>query len=159
MTLRQRHLWIAIVVTVVVWSLYGWALVSAVTDGGLRREAFAGEMGGLFVLGLVLIAAAEGVLNGIARLLPRRDQREGAVERRAALEGSHLSLMALISLITGLAALLFCAGLFGQSGLEALLRVATPANLLVLLANVLMGCVVLSELVRFAGTLFLLPRR
>lgn len=159
MTLRQRHLWIAILVTVAVWGVYGWALVSAVIDGGLRRESFAGEMGGLFVLGLLLIGVAEAVLNLIARLLPRRDDREGAAERRAALEGSHLSLMALITLVTGLAAVLFCAGLFGRSGLEALLRVATPANLLVLLANLLMSCVVLSELVRFAGTLFLLPRR
>lgn len=159
MTLRQRHLWIAILVTVAVWGLYGWVLISAVIDGGLNRDGFAGEMGGLFVLGLLLIGVAEGVLNLIARLLPRRDEREGAAEKRAVLEASHLSLMALISLVTALAAALFCAGLFGGSLLAALLRVATPANLLVLLANALMGCVVLSELARFAATLFLLPRR
>ncbi|WP_395945197.1 hypothetical protein [Brevundimonas sp.] len=159
MTLRQRHLWIAILVTVAVWGLYAWVLVSAVIDGGLNREGFAGEMGGLFVLGLLLIGVAEGVLNLIARLLPRRDQREGAAEKRAALEASHLSLMALIGLVAALAATLFCFGLFGGGAIQALLRVAIPANLLVLLANLLMGCVVLSELARFATTLYLLPRR
>ena len=46
---------IAIVVTAGVWGLYGWRLVSHVAAGDLKGQGFAADMGGLFVLGLVLI--------------------------------------------------------------------------------------------------------
>lgn len=159
MSLRQRHLWIAILVTLGVWGLYGWALVSAVNQGGLRQAGFAAQMGGHFVLGLVLIAIAEGVLNLIARLLPNRGAKEGVLEKRASLEASHLSLMALITLITGLAASLYGLGVFGDRVIDWLLNNARPGNLLVLFANGLMACVVISELARFAAALVLLPKR
>ncbi|GLK49011.1 hypothetical protein GCM10017620_19840 [Brevundimonas intermedia] len=159
MSLRERHLWIAIVTTVAVWGLYGWQMALQIGAGGLNREEFAGEMGGLFLLGLLLIAVAEGVLTLIARLLPRGETREGAAERKASLQASHVSLMALIGLITVLSAVLFCAGWIGSAAVGPLLRVATPANLLVLIANGLMGCIVVSELIRFAMTLALLRAR
>ena len=50
-------------------------------------------------------------------------------------------------------------GTIDQPVLSSLLKVMTPANLLVLIANGLMGCVVVSELIRFAMTLALLRAR
>jgi len=159
MTLRQQHLWIAIVTTLGVWGLYGWQLIERIRVGDLTRPGFAGEMGALFVVGLVLIAVAEGVLGLIARLLPHADTREGAAERKASLQASHVSLMALIAMITLVAAVLFLTGWIGQPVLSRLLAATTPANLLVLIANLLMGCIVVSELIRFAMTLALLRAR
>ena len=159
MSLRERHLWIAIVVTAGVWGLYGWRLVSHVAAGDLKGQGFAADMGGLFVLGLVLIAVGEGVLTLIARLAPRAREREGAAERRAALTASHVSLMALIALLSAVAAALFVLGLIGDPVLRPLLRWTTPANLLVLIANALLACTVLSELARYALTLAYLRTR
>jgi len=159
MTLRQQHLWIGIVATAGVWGLYAWVLGSEVAGGGLSDPGFARQMGGLFLLGLLMVGIVEGVLGVIVRLLSRGPQREGAAERRAALEASHLSLMALIALVTAASASLFLVGLIGQPALGPILRAATPANLLVLIANGLMGCVVLSELARFGLTLALMRRR
>lgn len=159
MTLRQQHLWIAIVTTLGVWGLYGWRLIEHIRLGDLARSGFAGKMGGLFLLGLVLIVVAEGVLTLIARLLPHPDTREGAAERKATLQASHISLMALIGLITLMAAVLFVMGWIDQPVLSRLLAVVTPANLLVLIANGLMACIVVSELIRFSMTLALLRAR
>ena len=46
MSLRERHLWIAIIVTVGVWGLYGWRLVSHVAAGGSTLRDFANAEGG-----------------------------------------------------------------------------------------------------------------
>ncbi|VXB94894.1 hypothetical protein [Brevundimonas sp. G8] len=159
MTLRQQHLWIAIVTTLGVWGLYVWQLLERVWVGDLKTTGFAGEMGGLFLFGLLLIGIAEGALTLIARLLPHADTRDGAAERKASLQASHVSLMALIGMVTVVAAVLFIIGWIGQSATARLLAATTPANLLVLIANGLMGCVVVSELIRFAMTLALLRAR
>ncbi|MBB3872514.1 hypothetical protein [Brevundimonas mediterranea] len=159
MSLRERHLWIAIVTTVGVWGLYVWQMIERIRVGDLATPGFAGEMGGLFLFGLLLIGIAEGALTLVARLLPHADAHEGAAERKAALQASHVSLMALIAMITVVAASLFIAGWIDQPVLSSLLKVMTPANLLVLIANGLMGCVVVSELIRFAMTLALLRAR
>lgn len=95
----------------------------------------------------------------IARLLPHPDTREGAAERKATLQASHISLMALIGMITLTAAVLFVMGWIDQPVLSRLLAAVTPANLLVLIANGLMGCIVVSELIRFSMTLALLRAR
>ena len=67
--------------------------------------------------------------------------------------------MALIAMITLVAAVLFLTGWIGQPVMARLLAAAAPANLLVLIANLLMGCIVVSELIRFAMTLALLRAR
>jgi len=45
MTFREKHLWISIVSTVVIWGAYYWRFGERVLEGGLREASFAWDMG------------------------------------------------------------------------------------------------------------------
>ena len=149
MTHRKTHLWISLIVGVAVWGAYFLHFA-----GMMWR----GEQGGLalwFLGALAVIVLAETVATGLIAWLFRRRARvldEGPT-LQAALKASHLALMLLIALVLLAAAGLAIASLFGWSWDLSAAR--TP----VIAANALLAMVVITELVRAAFTLALIPRR
>ncbi len=74
------------------------------------------------------------------------------------MKASHVSLMLLIALVFSLSIVAYFAGLLEPAMGERPGIPTTSANALVLIANVLMGSVIVSETVRHAFTLALLKR-
>ncbi|GAA0646605.1 hypothetical protein [Brevundimonas lenta] len=149
MNLRKTHLWVSLIVGVLVWGAYFLHFA---------QMMWRGEQGGLawwFLAALAVTVLSETVATGFIAWLFRRRGRtlEEGPTLYAALQASHVALMILISLILLLAAGLAFAGLFGWSFNLASSRTQ------VLLANLLLGAVVVAELSRAAFTLALLPRR
>ena len=160
MTFREKHLWISIISTVLVWGFYYVRMFQGIAAGALESETFAGMMGGLFVGCLVVTVVIEVVLTIIATATTSKAEREARDEREtlAALKASHVSLMLLITLVVSLSIVAYFAGLVepamgARSGFAI-----TSANALVLMANLLMGVVIVSEMVRHIFTLALLRR-
>ncbi|WP_312147043.1 hypothetical protein [Brevundimonas sp.] len=160
MTFREKHLWVAIIAGLAVWGAYGWKFTERVLAGGLRQGDFAADMGGLFVLGLIAVVVLEMGLTALARLTTSRDERRARDEREglATLQASHVSLMLLIGLLVTVAAVAYGVGLWGAAHPERLARWMIPGNGLVLVANAVLGCIMLSELARWALSLALLKR-
>lgn len=160
MTFREKHLWISVVSTVLVWGYYYVRLVQAVMGGGLEAEGFGAAMGGLFVLCLVVTVAIELVLSLIANLTTPRAEREARDEREliAALKASHVSLMFLIAAVITASGAAYFAGwvepAFGATPGFAM----TSANAMILMANILLAMVIVSEMIRHGLTLALLRR-
>lgn len=157
MSFREKHLWISIAATVGVWGEYFWRLIGVVRAGGLASPDFASDMGGLFFSRLALVVAVEVGLTILATLMTRQAEREARDEREmtAALQASHVSLMLLIVLVVTVAVGVYGAALLTPGLLSGVVSVR---NALALAANVLIGCVVLSELTRFVFTLALIRR-
>ena len=153
MSFREKHLWISIFTTLVVWSVYFRELVDRVLHGWVDDPRFATIMGLGFAGAVFVVALIEVVLTLFATFTTAKVDRETRDEREmlAAFKASHVSLMLLIGLVICLAIGAWLSG-FAR---EALL---TGPGAMVVLANLLVACVVLSELTRFSFTLYLLRR-
>lgn len=158
MSFREKHLWISVVATIGVWGFYFWSLWAWIADGALTRPGLVTQAGGLFVICVVVVAVVEVVLTFIAQATTSKIDKTTRDEREihAALRASHVSLMALIALVFCVAIAVYFAGLIGGNLVEDRARWVTDINALVLLANVLIACVVVSETIRSGLTLALL---
>jgi hypothetical protein len=149
MTHRRTHLWISLIVGVAVWGAYFGHFIQTM------RRGDTGDLALWFLGALAVIVIAETVATGLIAWLFRRRARvldEGPT-LQAALKASHVALMLLIALVLLAAAGLALASLFGWSWDLSASR--TP----VIAANALLAMVVVTELVRAAFTLALIPRR
>ncbi len=158
MSFREKHLWISIVSTLGVWGFYFWRLAAAVADGALVGQGFAATMGGLFAGCLVVSVVIEIVLTLFATWTTPKAERNTRDEREtlASLRASHVALMALITLVVIQSAAAYFAALVSPAFGTHI--ATTPANALVLLANVLLASVIVAEMIRAGLTLALLRR-
>lgn len=158
MSFREKHLWISIVASVGVWGWYFWFLIRHVMDGRLVNDHFTGDVSLAFMGCLVLVVAIEAVLTIIATLTTPKHEQKTRDEREihAALKASHVALMALIGLVFCVSMGAYFAGLVDDNlvGGAAVFRV--DGNLMVLVANILLACLVIAELIRAGVTLMLL---
>lgn len=160
MSFREKHLWISIVSTVLVWGFYYLRLFQAIRAGGLESDDFAGVMGGLFVGCLVVTVVIEIVLSIVAGVTTSKAEREARDEREtlASLKASHVSLMFLIAAVICESGAAYFAGLLEPAmGAEPGFAM-TSANAMILMANILLGTVIVSEMIRHGFTLALLKR-
>lgn len=159
MTFREKHLWISIVSTILVWGYYFVRLIGGVIDGALTDPRFGWMLGAFFIGCLITVAVIEIVLNIIASLTTRKAEREARDEREtlASLKASHVSLMALIAIVFCLSIGAYFLGL--GEGQANRLEVAMADGVgLILVANILMAAVIVSELIRYVFTLALLRK-
>lgn len=158
MSFREKHLWISIVATVGVWGFYYWRMAAAVADGALMAQGFASSMGGLFVGCLVVSVLVEVVLTLIATWTTPKAERDARDEREtlSSLKASHVALMALIALVVMQSGAAYFAALASPAFGTHI--ATTPANALVLLANILLASVIVAEMIRAGLTLALLRR-
>ncbi|WP_426041770.1 hypothetical protein [Brevundimonas sp. TWP2-3-4b1] len=158
MSFREKHLWISIVATVGVWGFYGWRLMQAIAGGGLIDPGFAFATGGLFIGCLVVVVLLEVGLTFLATATTRRAEREARDERElvASLKASHVSLMALIAIVFSLAIAAYLLGFANAASSGAAALPMTPTNALIFAANILMGAVIVSELIRYVFNIALL---
>ena len=158
MSFREKHLWISVVATIGVWGFYFWSLGVWIADGALTRPGLVTQAGGLFVVCLVVVTVIEVVLTFVAQATTSKIDKTTRDEREihAALRASHVSLMALIGLVVCLAIAVYFAGLVGGNLVEGRGAYTTDINVMVLLANVLIACVIVSETIRSGLTLALL---
>jgi hypothetical protein len=161
MSFREKHLWASVVATVAVWGFYFWTLTARIADGALHRPGFIGATSGLFALCLVLVVATEVGLTLLATVTSGKAERGAQAERemRAALQASHVAMTVLTLLIVALAVAAYALGLGEQVLLKGPTLAMSQAYGLVLIANILLACVVVSELTRFVFTLALIRRR
>ena len=158
MSFREKHLWISLIASLAVWGYYVFCLASAVWNGGLTQPGFVGQTGQTFVFCLVAVVLLEVILTFIATATTpkvdktRRDERELV----CAYKGSHVALMVVIALFGTLALVIYFGGLVGGNLVEGRARFGTDVNLMVLLANLVIGFLVLAEIIRAAVTLMLL---
>lgn len=158
MTFREKHLWISIVAAVGVWGWYFWFVIRRLLDGQLGDDHFTGDLGMAFAACLVVVVLVEVVLTFIATVTTPKIERKTRDEREilAALKASHVALMGLIALVMSVAIVAYFAGLIDDNLVGGRDVFHVSGNLMVLLANVLLACVVLAELLRAAVTLALL---
>lgn len=158
MSFREKHLWISIVATVGVWGFYGWRLIQAIAGGGLTDPGFAFATGGLFIGCLVVVVLLEVGLTFLAMATTRRAEREARDERElvASLKASHVSLMALMAMVFSLAIAAYLLGFANAAAPGTADLPMTPTNALIFAANLLMGAVIVSELIRYVFNLALL---
>lgn len=156
MSFREKHLWITVFVTVVVWTVYFRELIDRVLHGGLADPRFAMVMGIAFAGAVFVVAVVEVALTAIATLTTPKAERGTRDEREvhAALKASHVSLMLLIVLVISLAVAAYFTALAAPTFGTHLS--VTSGGVLVLLANVMVACIVVSELVRAGLTIALL---
>jgi hypothetical protein len=158
MSFREKHLWISIVSSVAVWGWYFWFLIRHLSAGWRTDDHFTGTVSLAFMGCLVLVALVEVVLTFIATALTPKAERRTKDEREihAALKASHVALMALIALIFCVSMAAYFAGLIDDNVVGGRAVFAVTGNLMVVLANVLLACLILTELVRAGVTLMLL---
>jgi len=160
MTYREKHLWISALVTLVVWGLYFWRFGERIAAGGLLEKGFAWQMGAAFALATVVVVAIEAVLALLALVTTSKAERNARDEREtlASLQASHVSLMALLAMVFTLSGVAYFAGLsdvVAPGGGKAL---TTNANAMVVIANLLLAAFIVSELLRYVFTIYLLRR-
>ncbi len=160
MTFREKHLWINIVTTVGIWAFYYWRLIVSVGEGGLTDPRFPFAMGALFIGCLVVVVVVEIALTILATATTRKAEREARDEREllASLKASHVSLMALIAIVFSLSMAAYFMGFLDAASAGAPTLAMTPTNAMILFANILMGAVIVSELIRYAFNVALLRR-
>lgn len=160
MTFREKHLWISIISTLGVWGFYYLRLFEAVAAGGLDSDDFAEVMGGLFIGCLVITVLIEIALTVIATITTSKAEREARDEREtlAALKASHVSLMFLIAAVICESGAAYFAGLIEPSFGADPGFAMTSGNAMILMANILLGTVIVSEMIRHGLTLALLRR-
>lgn len=158
MSFREKHLWISILASVGVWGWYFWVLGKTLAAGRLVEDGFMGEVSLAFVTALGLVVLVEVGLTLIATLTTPKHEQKTRDERevRAALQASHVALMALIALIFCAAMAAYFTGLIGDNLVHQSPVFRIDGNLLVLVANVLLACIILTELIRAGVTLVLL---
>lgn len=156
MSFREKHLWITVLTTVLVWSVYFRELIVRVMAGDMADPRFPAVMGLGFAGAVFVVAVVEVALTAIATLTTPKAERGMKDEREihAALKASHVALMLLIVLVVVLAAAAYFAALAAPTFGTHL--VVTSGGVLVLLANVMVACIVIAELVRAGLTLALL---
>ena len=158
MSLREKQLWISLIVGMAAWSLYGWRLAHLVgrSEGSLALSA---GLAFLAALGAVVVTEAVGSAL-VAWLQRRRRPAQDAALTEAALIAGHVALMVLVGLIVLTLAGLWLFALWAETRLEttSIASALTP-RILVLIANLLLACVVLAEGVRTVLTLMLVRRR
>lgn len=149
MALRKIHLWISLLVGTGVWGAYFLHVARAV-----RADDLSGLIWWFLGALIAAVALEAGATSVVAWLFRKRarDLDDGP-SLNAALKAGHVALMALVALLLGLAFTLALASRFGWSLDFSTARAQAVA------ANVLLGLVVLTELIRAAFTLMLLPRR
>lgn len=147
--MRKVHLWISLLVGTGVWGAYFLHVAQAVRGDDLSGLIW------WFLAALVAAAALEAGATSVVAWLFRKRARDldDGPSLNAALKAGHVALMALIGLLLVCAAALALGSRFGWSFDLSTARAQTVA------ANVLLALVVLTELVRAAFTLMLLPRR
>jgi len=160
MSFRQKHLWISIIASVAVWGWYFWVLIRHVVAGRLVSDQFTGEVSRAFLGALVVVVLVEVGLTLLATATTRKSERDARDEREilASLKASHVALMALIALIFCVSAGAWLAGLLDDRLVRGAAVFSITGEMLVLLANVLLACLVLAELVRAGVTLMFLRR-
>ena len=158
MSFREKHLWISIVASVGVWGWYFWFLIRHVMDGRLVNDHFTGDVSLAFMGCLVLVVAIEAVLTIIATLTTPKHEQKTRDEREihAALKASHVALMALIGLVFCVSMGAYFAGLIDDNLVSGAAVFRVDGNLMVLVANILLACLVIAELIRAGVTLMLL---
>ena len=158
MSFREKHLWISIVASVGVWGWYFWFLIRHVMDGRLVNDHFTGDVSLAFMGCLVLVVAIEAVLTIIATLTTPKHEQKTRDEREihAALKASHVALMALIGLVFCVSMGAYFAGLIDDNLVSGASVFRVDGNLMVLVANILLACLVIAELIRAGVTLMLL---
>ena len=158
MSFREKHLWITIFSTVIVWAIYFRELIHLVLNGGLEDGRFAGAMGIGFAGAVFVVALIEVTLTLLATWTTPKAERGARDEREihAALKASHVALMALIGLVFCLSAAAYAAGLLDDNFVGGAAVFSVTGEMMVLFANVLLACLVLTELVRAGVTLMLL---
>jgi hypothetical protein len=160
MSFREKHLWISIVTTVAIWGFYYGRLIGVIGAGGLTDPRFAFLTGGLFIGCLVAVTVVEVALTLVATATTRRSEREARDEREllASLKASHVSLMALIAIVFSLAIAAYMLGFADAAVPSGPNLPMTPTNAMILFANILMGAVIVSELIRYIFNVALLRR-
>lgn len=147
--MRKVHLWISLLVGTGVWGAYFLHVARAVRGDDLSGLVW------WFLGALVAAAALEAGATSVVAWLFRKRARDldDGPSLNAALKAGHVALMTLIGLLLVCAAGLALGSRFGWSFDLSTARAQAVA------ANVLLGLVVLTELIRAAFTLMLLPRR
>ncbi len=158
MSFREKHLWVSIVSSVAVWGWYFWFVASRLTAGWRTDDHFTATLSMAFLGCLILVVLIEAALTFIATAITPRAERRMKDEREihAALKASHIALMALIGLIFCVSAAAWLAGVVDDNMVGGRAVFSVNGNLMVALANVLLACLVLTELVRAGVTLMLL---
>jgi len=160
MTFREKHLWITVVTTVGIWGFYFWSLIARILEADLRNDRLAISLSALFVICLLTVVLVEVVLTLIATATTRKAERQARDEREilAALKASHVALMGLIAMVFCIATGSYFAGLIGTNLIAPWQDHISDINIAVILANVLLACLVITELVRAGLTLGFLGR-
>ena len=158
MSFREKHLWISIFSAVIVWAIYFRELIDRVLKGGLEDDRFVGAMGIAFAGAVFVVAVIEVALTLIATWTTPKSERETRDEREilASLKASHVALMALIALIFCVSCAAYFAGLLDDNFVGGAAAFSITGEMKVLLANVLLACLIVAELVRAGVTLVLL---
>lgn len=158
MSFREKHLWISIVASVGVWGWYFWVLIEHLRAGRLVNDHFTGDVSLAFMGALVLVVLVEVVLTMIATLTTPKHEQKTRDEREihAALKASHVALMALIALVFCVSMATYFAGLIDDNLVGGAAVFQVDGNLMVLVANILLACIVIAELIRASVTLVLL---
>lgn len=160
MTFRQKHLWITVVTTGGIWGYYFWSVIARILEADLRTDRLAISLSALFLICLFAVVLVEIVLTLIATITTRKAERQAKDEREilAALKASHVALMGLIAMIFCIAAGSYFAGLIGTNLVTPWQDRISDINVAVILANILLACLVITELVRAGLTLGFLGR-
>ena len=158
MSFREKHLWISIFSSVIVWAVYFRELIQRVLNGGLEDGRFAGAMGIGFAGAVFVVALIEVTLTLLATWTTPKAERGARDEREihAALKASHVALMVLIALLFCVSAGAYFAGLLDNNLVGGAAAFSITGEMMVVLANVLLACLILAELVRAGVTLMLL---
>lgn len=160
MSFREKHLWISIVASAAVWGWYFWFLIRHVASGRLVSDHFTGDVSLAFMGSLVVVVLIEVVLTIIATATTPKSERDTRDEREilASLKASHIALMALIGLVFCVSTGAYFAGLLDDNFVGGAAVFSITGEMMVLLANVLLACLVLAEMIRAGVTLMLLQR-
>jgi hypothetical protein len=158
MTFREKHLWITIATALGVWALYFWRLGDRVIGGGLADDRFAGDVSDLFVGCLITVIVVEIILHSIAAATTSKSDREARDEREAHARrrSGEMAYVTLFVLVGMAACAAWFGGMIGGNLVDVGRAAADEVGVMVLVANVMMACLILSELLRAAYELVLL---
>ena len=160
MTFRQKHLWITVATTIGIWGYYFWSVVARILEADLRSDRLSVSLTGLFIICLVAVVLVEIALTLIATVTTRKAERQAKDEREilAALKASHIALMGLITMVFCVSAGAYFAGLIGTNLVTPWQDHISDINVATILANILLACLVITELLRAGLTLGFLGR-
>jgi len=156
MSLREKQLWVSLVVGAVVWGGYFSRAVPVLLDPAHLHPAR--TIGLAFVIALAVFIVAEAVLAGVVAWFQRRHR---PAQDQALTEAGLIAGQAALWLLSGLV-ILGLVGLFAVgAGMESGVSLPLPAGAgtgLALLGNLLLFALIVSEGVRTVLTLLLVRR-